>query len=156
MCTGVRYPGSFIGDDNSKREWLKECTDTWERNITNIRKTTGEYPQEIYAAVVCAIQLGWGFLQRVMDNTGDAFEGVVKKIIALAFYLESKISHTPHSKYNYNVGQEIWTGPPESLDIRKRKISKFAMCKHRVDSRCDRGRRVFQRRLPSGTQVIKD
>ena len=43
----------------------KKRTETWEQNITKIRKTVMKYPQESYAAVVCAIQLEWIFLQRV-------------------------------------------------------------------------------------------
>ena len=40
-----------------------------------IRKTTGKYPQEIYASGVLTIQLEWIFLQRVTNNTGDTFCG---------------------------------------------------------------------------------
>ena len=47
VCTGARYIGGYLGDDNPKREWLKECTKTWERKFFTIRKTWGEYPQEI-------------------------------------------------------------------------------------------------------------
>ena len=38
----------------------------------------GEYPQESYAAVVCAIQYEWIFLQRVIKNMVDTFKGVDK------------------------------------------------------------------------------
>ena len=55
MCTGARYLGGFIGDDDSKRDWLKVHTQKWEWNIHNIRKTVGKYHQESYAVVVCAI-----------------------------------------------------------------------------------------------------
>ena len=56
VCTGARYLGGYIGDDESKRDWLREHTLTWGENINTINKTVGKYPQEIYAAVVCAIQ----------------------------------------------------------------------------------------------------
>ena len=56
VCTGARYPGGYISDDESKRDWLGECTLTWEKNINTIRKTVGEYSQESYAAVVHVIQ----------------------------------------------------------------------------------------------------
>ena len=76
VCLGACYLGVYIGDNKSKLEWLKDCTETWERNILTIRKTAGKYPQESYAVVVRVIQLEWIFLQRVKTNTEDAFAGV--------------------------------------------------------------------------------
>ena len=61
VCTGTRYPSSYIGYDESKRGWLEKCTGTWERNIHAISKTTVKYTQESYAAVVCVIQSEWIF-----------------------------------------------------------------------------------------------
>ena len=52
----------------------------WNENINTISETVGKYPQEIYAAVVRAIQSEWIFLQRVTWDTGDAFAGVEKMI----------------------------------------------------------------------------
>ena len=63
----------FIGDDESKLDWLKNCTETLERNIHTISKSTGKYTQESYAAVVIAIQLEWCFIQRVTKNMGETF-----------------------------------------------------------------------------------
>ena len=76
VCTGARYIGGFIGDNEFKSDWLEERTEKLERNITKIRKTVVKYPQESYATVVCAIQWEWKFLQRIKKNTGDAFTGV--------------------------------------------------------------------------------
>ena len=56
VCLGARYLGGTIGDDKSKRDWLRERTLMWEENISMISKTTGKYPQESYAAVVRTIQ----------------------------------------------------------------------------------------------------
>ena len=56
----------------------------WEKNIHKIRETVGEYPQEGYDAVVCAIKLEWIFIQSITKNTGDAFVGL-QKIIWGAF-----------------------------------------------------------------------
>ena len=62
VCTGARYLGGYIGDDNSKRDWMRECTQTWEKNISTISKTADKYTQESYAAVVHEIQLKLIFL----------------------------------------------------------------------------------------------
>ena len=78
VCTGARYLGGYIGDNNSKRGWLRECTLTWKNNINTIRKTAGGNPQEIYTTVVRAIQLEWILLQCVLWDTGDAFVGEEK------------------------------------------------------------------------------
>ena len=76
----MRYLGGFIGDENFKRDWLKERTQTWERKICTIRETTGEYPQESYAVMVHTIQLDWIFLQHATKNMGEAFAGVKKML----------------------------------------------------------------------------
>ena len=57
--------GGFIGDDESKCDWLKYRMSKWDKNIRLIAQTAGKYPQEIYAAVDCAIQSEWIFLQCV-------------------------------------------------------------------------------------------
>ena len=41
VCTGARYLGGYIGDDESKRDCLRERTLTWERNINTISGTAG-------------------------------------------------------------------------------------------------------------------
>ena len=56
VCTGAHYLGNYIRDDESKCDWLRERTLTWERNINTRSKTTGKYHQEIYSTVVRAIQ----------------------------------------------------------------------------------------------------
>ena len=56
VCTGAHYLGGCIGDDKSKRDWLRERTLTWQKNINTINETVRKYLQESYAAVVGAIQ----------------------------------------------------------------------------------------------------
>ena len=55
VCMGARYLGGFIGDNKSKRGWLRERTLTWEKNTKMISKTVGKYIQEIYAAVIFTV-----------------------------------------------------------------------------------------------------
>ena len=59
---GARYLGGYIGDDESKRDWLRERTLMWEKNVNTISETAGKYPQEIYSAVVRVVQPEWIFL----------------------------------------------------------------------------------------------
>ena len=80
VCTGARYFGGYIGDNNSKHDWLRERTLTWEKNINTISKTAGKYPLESYAAVVRVIQSEWIFLQHITWETGDMFAGVEKML----------------------------------------------------------------------------
>ena len=80
VCTGAHYLGGYIGDDESKRNCLRERTLMWENTIGTIRETAGKCPQESYAAVAHAIQPEWIFLQRVTWDTGDAL-AVVEKMI---------------------------------------------------------------------------
>ena len=56
VFTDTRYFGGFIGDDDSKRDWLLDSMSEWEKDIRNIRETVGKCSQESYSTVVCAIQ----------------------------------------------------------------------------------------------------
>ena len=80
VCTGTRYLGGYIGDDESKSDWLRKRTLMWEKNINMISKTAGKFTQKSYAAVVRAIQSKCIFLQHVTWDTGDEFAGVGKII----------------------------------------------------------------------------
>ena len=80
VCTSAHYLGGYIGDNKSKRDWLRERTLMWEKNTSTIRETARKYLQDSYAAVVHEIQPEWIFLQCVTWDTGDAFAGVEKMI----------------------------------------------------------------------------
>ena len=56
VCTGAHFIGGYIRDDKSKRNWLRESTLTWEKNINTISETARKHPHESYAAVVREIQ----------------------------------------------------------------------------------------------------
>ena len=45
VCTGVRYFGGFVGDDDPKRDWLQDRTLKWEKNICTISETAEKDPQ---------------------------------------------------------------------------------------------------------------
>ena len=61
VCTGTCNLGGYIGDDDSKCDWLRERTLTWEKKINRISETASKYPQDSYYAVVHAIQSEWIF-----------------------------------------------------------------------------------------------
>ena len=79
-CAGTHYLGGYIGGVDSKHNWMRERTLTWEGNINTIRKTTGKHPQDNYAAAVYAIQSKCISLQHVTWDMGYAFAGVEKMI----------------------------------------------------------------------------
>ena len=58
-------------------------------NIHAITETAGKYPQDSYAAVVCAIQLEWIFLQHVIKGTGRAVEKLIREKKILLFSSEN-------------------------------------------------------------------
>ena len=51
VCTSARYLGCYIGDEKSKRDWLKNWTEKWERKVPGVHKTEVKYPQESYITV---------------------------------------------------------------------------------------------------------
>ena len=80
VFTCMQYFGGYIGEDESRCNFLKKRTATWERKIFTISETAGKYPHGGYAAVVRAIQLKWVFLQRLTVDIGEVFAGVEKTI----------------------------------------------------------------------------
>ena len=44
VCRGAHYLGGNIRDDESKHDWLRERTLTWEKNISTISKIAVKYP----------------------------------------------------------------------------------------------------------------
>ena len=56
VCTGARYLGGYIRDDEPKHDCMRERNLMWENNINTISKTAGKYPQDSYAAVIHSIQ----------------------------------------------------------------------------------------------------
>ena len=42
VCTGARYLGGYIGDDESKVDWIKKRTEKWERKIHAVTKAEGK------------------------------------------------------------------------------------------------------------------
>ena len=55
VCMGACYLGGYIGENESKSDWLIERTLTWEKNISTIRKIMGGFPQDSYVVVVLLI-----------------------------------------------------------------------------------------------------
>ena len=54
VCTGAYYLGGYIGDNESKRDWLRERTLTWEKNINTVRENAGKIsPRELYHSGTC-------------------------------------------------------------------------------------------------------
>ena len=56
VCIGARYLVGFIGDGESKCDWLKYHTLTWEKKIIAITKMLGKYSHDSYTAVFRTIQ----------------------------------------------------------------------------------------------------
>ena len=50
-CTGAQYLQGYIWDNESKRDWLRECMLIWEKNISTNSVTVGTYPQESYVTM---------------------------------------------------------------------------------------------------------
>ena len=86
ICTGAEYLGGFIGDKESKPEWLKDRTSMWEKNIRAITKVSGKFPQESHTVAVHAIHSELIYLQHTTKDTGQVFVEV-KKFYRKPFYL---------------------------------------------------------------------
>ena len=38
VCTGMHYIGGYIRDEESNRDWMKNCMETWERIFAQFEK----------------------------------------------------------------------------------------------------------------------
>ena len=85
---------SYIGDDDSKRNWLRESILMWEKNINTISKTAGKYPQESYDSVVRSTKSAWIFIHHVTWYMRDVFAGVEKmfweNVLPRIFFVKTK------------------------------------------------------------------
>ena len=53
VCTGAHYLGNFIGDDKSKRDWLKYQTSTWDKKHRNHQNGGEISPGELHSGDWC-------------------------------------------------------------------------------------------------------
>ena len=120
MCTGARYLGGYLRDNKFKRDWLREHTLMWEKNINTISKTAGKYPQESYATVVRAIQSYWISLTRHLGH-GRCVRGSGEydliNLFASSFLWKDEKPLPCRRSSKYNACQESRTGTPEYSDF---------------------------------------
>ena len=80
VCTGALYLGGFIGGEESKRDYLKERTQTWEQNNSQDQQNREEIsPVNLLRSVMCD-PIGVDILQCITKNARYAFAGVDKSI----------------------------------------------------------------------------
>ena len=106
---GAHYFGGYIEVDKYKHNCLKERRATWEQNISTIKETVGNYPQDSYATVVRAIQSEWIFIQCVTWDIKDTFARKEKMIretfLPHLFFRKDKTPLTRNSRSEYNFVQ---------------------------------------------------
>ena len=74
------------------------------------------------------------------------------KLFAVPFLQKIEIYHIPCSNSKYDSGEEGRPGPSKTPYRLRTKITEFTMCKHGADLVCDRGKRIFHRLSPLGSQ----
>ena len=65
VVTGHRYLGSFIGDVEAERKWLKEKVQGWTESVSVLAEVAHKHPQSAYAGLQKSLQQEWAFVQRV-------------------------------------------------------------------------------------------
>ena len=133
MCTGARYLGYYIGGDESKGNWLKDCMEKWERDIRDLRKMADRYPQKSYAAMAHAVQSEWIFMKCVMKDTVQVFKGLEifmqGNFLPRLFFGKPKILPPNCRISKYVAGEEIRNGITEPCDVGTGEIHQLDMCK---------------------------
>lgn len=61
---GCRYLGSFIGNDDSKENFIKSSVMKWQKDINALSEIAKTEPQLAYSAYVYGVQRRWNFLTR--------------------------------------------------------------------------------------------
>ena len=148
VCTGARYLGGYIKDDESKRDWLRKRTLTWEKNINTISKTMGKYPQEIYArSSTCnPIRMDISSTRHLVHGRRVCGSGEddLGNLLALSF-LRKNENPLPYSgSFKYNASQEIRTGNPEYSDVSTVEVLKLHAGERRLGTGRDGRRSILQ------------
>ena len=127
---------------------MRERILTWEKNIGTVSKTAGKYPQESYAAVVCAIKSEWIFIQRVTWDTEDTFSGVDKMIretfLPRLFFGNMKTIYPIVGALSKILVNKSVLGSPEPSDVRTGEIIKLLAGERGTVSDRDGRRSIFQ------------
>ena len=159
VCTGACYLWGYIRDNDSKHDCLRERTLTWEKEKTAIKKTAGKYPQEIYAAVVRAIQPELIFLQHITWYTVDAFPGVDKMIretfLPGIFLRKTKTLSPIVGAISTMTAKKDRLGLLNPVDSAQEKYLSSQWGEHRTRSGRDGGRGILQFRPPTYTKRRK-
>jgi hypothetical protein len=73
---GARYLGGFIGEEDARREWLREKAEVWKEAVLDLASAAPNFPQAAYSGLQKSLQQEWQFVQRVTKNIGPEFESV--------------------------------------------------------------------------------
>jgi hypothetical protein len=75
-CEGHRYVGGFLGSEAAKTKWLDAKIQDWVYGVERLAMAARKYPQAAYAGLCKSLQSEWQYLQRVLPESGPAFEPV--------------------------------------------------------------------------------
>ena len=68
--------GGFIGDDDTRLEWIGERVGAWEMAIIDLASIADKFPQSVYSGLQRSLQQEWQFLQRVTNGIGSEFKSI--------------------------------------------------------------------------------
>ena len=109
VCMGACYLGGYIGDDESKRDWLREQKNR--REISPGELLRGGMNNPIRVDIYTTRHLGHrGCIHRSGEDTPG-------NIFASYYLWKEKTPLTHHRSSKYDTGQEIHIGTPEASDV---------------------------------------
>jgi hypothetical protein len=103
---GERYVGGFLGSSTSLEKWLTPQIDAWVDAIHSLASVARKYPQSAYAALTKSLQAEWQYLQRVLPNSGPAFqpiEDAIHNTFLPSLFLDESITDTQRKLFTLPV-----------------------------------------------------
>ena len=80
MTRRQAYIGGFIGNVDTKEEWLNKKNSTWTAAVETLSKIATRWPQTAYAGFTFCLKNEWQYVQRVVADVGASFEPLEKMI----------------------------------------------------------------------------
>uniref|UniRef100_A0A8D8Z6P9 Uncharacterized protein n=1 Tax=Cacopsylla melanoneura TaxID=428564 RepID=A0A8D8Z6P9_9HEMI len=83
--TSHKFLGSFVGNNNLKKEFVQEKVQEWVHCIQKLSSAAKLYPQAAHAVMSKSLQFEWSFIQRVIQ-TDDLIYAPIKEAIHNEFF----------------------------------------------------------------------
>lgn len=80
ICTGTRYLGGFVGEEDARNRWVDEKMMEWSNMIQQMSNLASRCPHTIYTGMKSCLQREWVLLQQVVKSDPSWYEKLEIKL----------------------------------------------------------------------------